>query len=384
MEQYFSTINESLEEMLSYFSKLYSEHDALLKEYKAKLFEVNVKLDELNRTQSVYSLNTDYRKNVFSPLEVEGDESQKEAEIKKEIRNLKTKQNEYEYSINEETIYLKSIDKRIQKLSESKIAVGKLNMEYDNTSSADIEEEIKRKYIVEKEEALRKLRRELESKNSVDKDELSRHLNKILMISSFDNTYYTTILDKRIKNTVIRHIRELEDAVSDIDIDTEYTKKSINEVIASQNNLVSIVDDQLSKLDHSIDEKNGIRKAFSDYAFEKREKYPELSIDMSVDTLEHKPNYVRFYSIFRLIDIFFDNVVKHSKAKHVKITLKEEDDRYKLRIKDDGIGLPSDYLSNTEWYSGINRAKEIAFLLNGELNIIDDSGTDVSVVFDIE
>ena len=112
MEQYFSTINESLEEMLSYFSKLYSEHDALLKEYKAKLFEVNVKLDELNRTQSVYSLNTDYRKNVFSPLEVEGDESQKEAEIKKEIRNLKTKQNEYEYSINEETIYLKSIDKR--------------------------------------------------------------------------------------------------------------------------------------------------------------------------------------------------------------------------------------------------------------------------------
>ena len=84
MEDYFSGINETLEEMTSYFSKLYSEHDATLKEYKAKLFEVNVKLDELTRTQNVYSLNTDYRKNVFSPIEMIPEESKREADIKNE------------------------------------------------------------------------------------------------------------------------------------------------------------------------------------------------------------------------------------------------------------------------------------------------------------
>ena len=346
MEQYFSTINESLEEMISYFSKLYSEHDALLKEYKAKLFEVNVKLDELTRTQNVYSLNTDYRKNVFSPIETGNEDSNKEAEIKKEIRSLKAKQNEYEYDINEETIYLKSIDKRIQKLSESKIAVGKLNIEFDKKTAGVDESEVERRIESEKEAVRRQLKKEYESKNDIDKDDLHRHMDKILMINAFDNSYYTTVLDKRVKNTISRNTIELEDV--------------------------------------DIDEKKGIRKALSDWAFDKRENYPDLSIDMNVGDLEHKPNYVRFYSIFRLIDIFFDNVVKHSKASHVRISLDEDDNKYKLRIKDDGIGLPDDYLSNNEWYSGINRAKEIAFLLSGKLSIIDDNGTDVSVVFDIE
>lgn len=384
MEQYFSTINESLEEMISYFSKLYSEHDALLKEYKAKLFEVNVKLDELTRTQNVYSLNTDYRKNVFSPIETGNEDSNKEAEIKKEIRSLKAKQNEYEYDINEETIYLKSIDKRIQKLSESKIAVGKLNIEFDKTTAGVDESEVERRIESEKEAVRRQLKKEYESKNDIDKDDLHRHMDKILMINAFDNSYYTTVLDKRVKNTISRNTIELEDVIKSIDVDPGLSKRTIKEVVSSQNNLISIVDDQLTRMDHSIDEKKGIRKALSDWAFDKRENYPDLSIDMNVGDLEHKPNYVRFYSIFRLIDIFFDNVVKHSKASHVRISLDEDDNKYKLRIKDDGIGLPDDYLSNNEWYSGINRAKEIAFLLSGKLSIIDDNGTDVSVVFDIE
>ena len=384
MEQYFSTINESLEEMISYFSKLYSEHDALLKEYKAKLFEVNVKLDELTRTQNVYSLNTDYRKNVFSPIETGNEDSNKEAEIKKEIRSLKAKQNEYEYDINEETIYLKSIDKRIQKLSESKIAVGKLNIEFDKKTAGVDESEVERRIESEKEAVRRQLKKEYESKNDIDKDDLHRHMDKILMINAFDNSYYTTVLDKRVKNTISRNTIELEDVIKSIDVDPGLSKRTIKEVVSSQNNLISIVDDQLTRMDHSIDEKKGIRKALSDWAFDKRENYPDLSIDMNVGDLEHKPNYVRFYSIFRLIDIFFDNVVKHSKASHVRISLDEDDNKYKLRIKDDGIGLPDDYLSNNEWYSGINRAKEIAFLLSGKLSIIDDNGTDVSVVFDIE
>ena len=384
MEDYFAGINETLEEMISYFSKLYSEHDALLNEYKAKLFEVNVKLDELTRTQNVYSLNTDYRKNVFSPIDMAPDETNKEADIKKEIRDLKNERDKYEYSINEETIYLKSIDKRIQKLSNSKISVGKIMLDYDETKSTIKEKEAAEKRATERAIAEREKKEELETKSTIDKDELKQHLNKILMLDSFDNTYYSTVLDKRIKNTISRNNRELEDAANSISLDPSRSKRRINEIVSSQNSMIGVIDDQLSKMNYSIDEKKGIKNALSDYAFELREKYPDLTVDLSVGSIIHKPNYIRYYSIFRLLGIFIDNVVKHANATHVKISFEETDGRYRLYIKDDGDGLPSDYLSNNEWYSGINRAKEIVFLLSGEIDIENDHGTAVDIEFDVE
>ena len=71
MNQNYSNITETIDEMITYFSRLFTEHDTTLQEYKAKLFEINVKLDELSRTQNVYALNTDYRKSVFSPIALE-------------------------------------------------------------------------------------------------------------------------------------------------------------------------------------------------------------------------------------------------------------------------------------------------------------------------
>lgn len=382
MEEYFSGINETLEEMISYFSKLYSEHDALLKEYKAKLFEVNVNLDELTRTQNVYSLNTDYRKNIFSPIEMIPEESKKESDLKNEIRNLKSQREQYEYRINEETIYLKGIDKRIQKLSSSKASVGKLMLDFENKDSQIKEKEEAEKIATERAIAEREKKREIENQKTIDKDELKKHLNKILMLESFDNTYYSTVLDKRVKNAINRNNRELEEVVDSISVDPGRSKRMIDSVISSQISVVGVIEDILSKKDYTIDEKKGIKSALSDYVFELREDHSDLSINLSVDNITHKPSYIRYYSIFRLLDIFFDNIVKHADASHVDISFAEEDDRYKLSIKDDGKGLPSDYLSNNEWYSGINRAKEIVFLLSGEMNITDDRGTKVEIIFD--
>ena len=64
MKKEYSTVLNVIEEMMTYFSKLNNEHETKLQEYKAKLFEINIKLDELVKTQNVYSLNVDYRKNI--------------------------------------------------------------------------------------------------------------------------------------------------------------------------------------------------------------------------------------------------------------------------------------------------------------------------------
>ena len=129
MKNKYGVITETIDEMVTYFSRLYSEHDTNLQHYKAKLFEINVRLDELSRTRNVYALNTDYRKSVFSPISMEPEENEKEREIKKEMDSLQTERDSYEYKINEESIYLKGIDKRLKNLSASKTELTSLVMD---------------------------------------------------------------------------------------------------------------------------------------------------------------------------------------------------------------------------------------------------------------
>ena len=131
MQDKLLSISESNEEMLTYFNKLYSEHEKHLQESKDKLFEINIKLDELTRTESIYSLNNDMRKNVFSPISIKTPENEREAEIQKEVKELTKLREEFEYSVNEETIYLKSIDKRIQKLTKARSAIDELLLLYE-------------------------------------------------------------------------------------------------------------------------------------------------------------------------------------------------------------------------------------------------------------
>ena len=319
MDNYYNIINETMEEMLSYFSKLYSEHDAQLQEYNAKLFEVSVKLDELTRTQNVYSLNTDYRKNVFSPIEFVPEESEKESEIKAEILNLKTKRNQYEYDINEQTIYLKSIDKRIQKLNASKVALGELMLEVDKKDSIIKEKEEAAKTAVEKHEE-QKLQKEKEieekNKNSISIDEMKKHFKNIMMIESFDNTYYSTVLDKRIKNNIYRNSSKLESVNGIISSDPGKSKMLINEVITSDNSMISVIDEQLRRMNYNIDEKKKFDDSIRDYIQELSEKHPEVIIDINIDGVKRKPDFVLYSYIYKLLEIFFDNIYKHSEAKH--------------------------------------------------------------------
>ncbi|MBR6402915.1 MAG: hypothetical protein IKS48_05980 [Eubacterium sp.] len=139
MQEKLKSISESNDEMLTYFKKLYSEHERQLQESKDKLFEINVKLDELSRTESVYSLNNDLRKNVFSPIHVKTPENEREEEIRKETKELTKLRESLEYSVNEETIYLKSIDKRIHKIVKAKNAINDLLLMYEEGRIKEID-----------------------------------------------------------------------------------------------------------------------------------------------------------------------------------------------------------------------------------------------------
>lgn len=78
-------------------------------------------------------------------------------------------------------------------------------------------------------------------------------------------------------------------------------------------------------------------------------------------------------SIFRIIQESLHNIVKHSHAKHVEISLKHTTPRTILiSIRDDGVGLPEDFnlslLASNDHYGLLGISERVA-LLGGHLNI---------------
>ena len=138
----FKYISDSNEETLTYFNKLFSQHEARLQVYKEKLFEINIKLDELNRTKSIYSQGNDFRKNVFSPIPEKRNINDKETKIISEIEELTNSQDYLEDRIEEETAYLRNIAKRINRLIKAKKVIqkiysGDIEIKYINKETAD-------------------------------------------------------------------------------------------------------------------------------------------------------------------------------------------------------------------------------------------------------
>ncbi|SEP55023.1 hypothetical protein SAMN02910369_00077 [Lachnospiraceae bacterium NE2001] len=377
MKNKYDVITETIDEMVTYFSRLYSEHDTNLQGYKAKLFELNVRLDELSRTQNVYALNTDYRKSVFSPISLQPEENEREREIRKEIEKLQADRDKFEYKVNEETIYLKGIDKRLKNLNSSKTELSTLMMDYGRK-----EEEIRQKDKEIKEQTEKEIKLKDENKHTqIEEANLKKHLKNILMLSTFDDTYYSTVLDKRIKMVLVENNKKLENVRGYIYSSPGRSKVLLDELSASQKNMTLIIDDQLDRLNYNFDDEQPLKDMLKDYIDDMQEKHPDIPIESKIDTGMNKPGFDRYVVLKKLLNVFFDNIYKHSKAKKIEFSANENDNLFTFELYDNGIGLKDDYMKGKEWYTGINRAKELIFIVNGTLKIDGSKGTRITFTF---
>lgn len=85
-------------------------------------------------------------------------------------------------------------------------------------------------------------------------------------------------------------------------------------------------------------------------------------------------------AIFRIFQEALTNVMRHSRAKSVLISLQTDKDNLFLKVKDNGIGINSEQLKDFKSL-GIIGMKERALILGGEVTIegITDKGTEVLV-----
>lgn len=89
--------------------------------------------------------------------------------------------------------------------------------------------------------------------------------------------------------------------------------------------------------------------------------------------------------IFRIFQELIQNILKHAQAKNISVLLEEQEDFFKIEVKDDGIGFDfEEKLKNKGFDSGSGLANMVyrASLLKGSFKVLKSgSGGSVSLLF---
>ena len=154
-------------------------------------------------------------------------------------------------------------------------------------------------------------------------------------------------------------------------------------LIINSKNMLLIIDDCLKKNNYYFDDKKNIKNVIEDFLIETGDKHPEVVLDYDFVDLNIHFFFFIILSIYRILDMIFDNIYKHSGASHVQVKVTEANGKLELIVKDNGKGLPEKYDEKSSWYSGIKRIREIVYLLDGEVMLTNDKGTTVKISIDI-
>ena len=156
---------------------------------------------------------------------------------------------------------------------------------------------------------MRKKSRDATKKESrILKKLLKKHLKNILMLSTFDDTYYSTVLDKRVKKVIAENNRKLENVRGYIYSSPGRSKVLLDEVSSSQTSMMQLLDDQLSRLNYNFDDEMPLKEMLTKYIQDVKDKHPSIPIEVSIDDDMHKPGFDRYIVLKKLLNIFFDNI----------------------------------------------------------------------------
>jgi two-component system sensor histidine kinase DegS len=359
-----------LNNMLDYFNELHKSDESSLQAHKTELFEITVRLDELNKTKNVYSMNSSYRKNVFSPIIKDAEDTEKQSEIENEIESLNTAKAALDDKILNEEISLKSIETKISDLENAKKSLESFEQRESESDKKEIEA---LKYECLKVEA--------EAKLSA-KAELMKHGQNILMLDAFEKSFYSTILDNRVIKELSSNNHKLEMLRYLITTNPEKAKEEIDRLIETDVKIAETLGSLLRKMHYDFDDSKAIALQIDSLIMKFRDRHPEYVLESNVICDDdQKLSYIKALSLVNLLEIFLDNIAKHSDATQINIYIEIDNDNINATIKDNGNGINNDYLNKYPWYSSLHKAYETIYLLNGKLDIHGEDKLGTTVIF---
>ncbi len=374
MERYnIELIKKANQEMLNYFNSTFLENLEEIQKLKTQTFEIDIKIDELEKTKGIYAFKSTSRKSVFTPTISDDFENEKSKIIDEQIRDLRSVQDSLYTKIRSLEVSLNTIKKRLAMLNDAETSIDNLVKEISpeliqNTSDdeqGDFE-------FVEENKA----------------DDISTHGYNILMHDAFEKAFFSTLIKKNIRDGVesINHKLEMLNYLLTTDISR--AKLTLQEVVHNSKKVLDSVDDISNKFDSNMNSSQPIWSRLDDFISNQRLAHPECIINANIECTDYEINLHPVFTInlLKLLNIFFDNIFKHSNANNVNFKMSLSKNIVDVYLCDNGVGIDPDYLTKSPWYSSLHKAHEIIYLLGGTLSITGDilSGTTVKFNFSVQ
>lgn len=361
-------IQHTNNEMLDYFNNIFVNDLETIQDLKTQIFEIDVKIDELEKTKDIYAFKSNSRKSVFTPVICDDIDMERGKIIDEQISDLLDVRETLTMKIRNLEISLNSLKRKISMLTDAESAISDFIVTAEENDSLSIDEAFE---FLEEEK----------------KDNISSHGYNILMQDAFDKTYLSTLIDRNIKDNIANINHKLEILSYLLSTDVGRAKITLQEILKSSKHISDSIDDIHNKLNSKVDYNTPIAAILEDFIMEQREHHPECLInsDIELNGLDQSVHPVLSINIYKLLNIFFDNIFKHANATKIDFSFNISNNNINVLIIDNGKGIMPGYLTTSPWYSNLHKAHEIIYLLDGKLNINRaDPGTKVSFSIQIQ
>ncbi len=359
-------IGAANKEMLDYFNGIFLEHLEEIQNLKTQSFEIDIKIEELEKTKDIYAFKSNSRKSAFTPNLSDDADNVRGQIIDNQIEELRSVQDSLGTKLRSMELKLNALKRRLNTLNQAQDALKRVSPESLKPSTYEEKDGF-----------------EFVTTDGATKGHTT-HGQNILMQDAFDKAFLSTLMERNIKNNISGMTNKLELLTYLLGTDISRAKLTLKEVITNSKELLGAVDDISEKLNKNIDSGKALWTQVDDFIMSKREKNPEYLIEANVECSDYELNIHPVFVINTLVlmDIFFDNIFKHSNANNINFKLGITPNTIDCEICDNGTGISDNYLSTSPWYSSLHKAHEIIYLLDGTLNISGDITTGTTVRFD--
>jgi len=155
-------------------------------------------------------------------------------------------------------------------------------------------------------------------------------------------------------------------------IDPE-TSDSLNDVRKLVGDSLQEIRSLSKTLNHEVIENIGLRQSIEG-ELHRFEKLNFLKTKLEVLGEERTINPKDEIIIYRIVQEFFSNTIKHAEADHLNVTLVYTDEKMEVKIKDDGVGFE---MTSVQANSGLLNMKSRAALVNADLTYESSVGNGV-------
>lgn len=362
-------IQQANKDMLDYFNDSFLDDLENIQKLKTQAFEIDIKIDELEKTKNIYAFKSSSRKSVFTPTVSDDMENEKSRLIDGKINDLLSVKESLYNKISSLEYSLASVKKRLSLLNDAENAIKEM--------SATIAPELLASSSSEENE-------DFEFVQEPTPNEVSNHGYNILMHDAFEKAFYSTLIERNVKDGIMNMNHKLEMLSYLLSTDINRARITIQELTQSSKRILDVVEDISSKLDSKIDSSQPIWNMMDEFVMHQRDNHPECIIDANIECTDYEINLHPVFTInlIKLLNIFFDNAFKHSNANSIDFQVCISKNKIDVCLTDNGIGINPDYLTVSPWYSSLHKAHEIIYLLDGNLHINGDPTKGTTVRFD--